>query len=94
MKILHVIGTANPLTGGTVEALRLSANVMFEYGIEVEIATLDSPTALPNVQETFAYPVHFVGADEQSYYGYSKRFKEWMHSHAADYDAIIIHGLW
>ncbi len=94
MKILHVIGTANPLTGGTVEALRLSANVMFEYGIEVEIATLDSPTALPNVQDTFAYPVHFVGADEPSYYGYSKRFKEWMHAHAADYDAIIIHGLW
>lgn len=94
MKILHVIGTADPQTGGTVEALRLSANVMFESGIEVEIATLDSPTALPNVQETFAYPVHFVGADEPSYYGYSKRFKQWMHAHAADYDAVIIHGLW
>jgi glycosyltransferase involved in cell wall biosynthesis len=94
MKILHVIGTVDPRTGGTVEAVRLSANVMVECGIEVEIATLDSPIALPHVQDTFAYPIHFVGADKGSYYGYSTRFKEWIHAHATDYDAVIIHGLW
>lgn len=94
MKILHVIGTADPLTGGTVEAVKLSANVMFASGIEVEIVTLDNTVFFTPEPDIFAYPVHLMGAEKRSYYGYSTRFKQWMQTHVGDYDAVIIHGLW
>ena len=94
MKILHIIGSLAPETGGTSEAVKLSANVMLDLGIEVEIATLDSSTHFTLTPNKFAYPVHLMGAEKRSYYGYSKRFNEWIQERVSDYDAIIIHGLW
>ena len=94
MKILHVISSVDPQAGGTAEAVKLSGNVMFNSGIEVEIVTLDSPNFFTPEPNTFAYPVHLMGAQKQSCYSHSPRFKQWMQAHASDYDAVIIHGLW
>jgi glycosyltransferase involved in cell wall biosynthesis len=62
-----------------------------ERGHHVEIVSLDSPTD-PWIRE-FPVPAHALGPGRGSY-GYAPRFTQWIKEHHAEYDAVIIHGLW
>jgi hypothetical protein len=43
MKILHVIPSVNPATGGPAEGLKQLCHVYHSGGHEVDVASLDSP---------------------------------------------------
>jgi glycosyltransferase involved in cell wall biosynthesis len=94
MKILRVIATIDPNTGGPLEGLKRASAIMSELGVEVEVLTLDEPSSFQAAADALAWPVYREGSEKRSYYGYSQRFKKWINQHAADYDAIIIHGNW
>jgi glycosyltransferase involved in cell wall biosynthesis len=94
MKILRVIATIDPDTGGPLEGLKRASMIMLEEGIEIEVLSMDAPDRFGAEAKKMPFPVHRKGADKRSYYGYSKRFKKWIQIHAADYDAVIIHGMW
>jgi glycosyltransferase involved in cell wall biosynthesis len=57
----------------------------------VEIVSLDAPDD-PWVRDAPA-PVHALGPGLGSY-GYSSRFSRWIKEHRAEFDAVIVQGLW
>lgn len=94
MKILRVIATIDPDTGGPLEGLKRASTIMTELGVEVEVLTLDAPGSFQKEVDALPWPIHRQGSETRSYYGYAKRFNTWIQKHAPDYDAVIIHGNW
>ncbi|MGZ0654163.1 glycosyltransferase [Coraliomargarita sp. W4R53] len=94
MKILRVIPTINPDTGGPLEGLKRASLIMSELGIDVEVASLDTPGSFSEESDALPWPSHKHGSIKLMNYGYSNRFKNWIDKHAADYDAVIIHCMW
>ena len=74
-----------------MESVRQSSVILAERGHHVEIISLDSPTD-PWIRE-FPVPAHALGPGRGSY-GYAPRFTQWIKEHRAEYDVVIIHGLW
>jgi glycosyltransferase involved in cell wall biosynthesis len=91
MKILRSTHTVNPARGGPIESIRQSSAALRRRGHEVEIVSLDAPDD-PWVREAPA-PVHALGPGLGSY-GYSSRFSRWIKEHRAEFDAVIVQGLW
>lgn len=103
MKLLHVIASVDPRGGGPIACIFASAEVWLEHGHELHIVSLDAPNApwvLQSPVKTFA-----MGLDSRGYvalrkmfawlrYGYTPILTRWLKTHANDYDAIIVNGLW
>lgn len=94
MKILRVIPTIDPHTGGPVEGLKRASEIMSDLEVEVEILSLDPPKLFDEEVAKLPWRVHRQGANQRTYYGRSKRFLKWIQLHASDYDAVIVHGTW
>jgi glycosyltransferase involved in cell wall biosynthesis len=91
MRVLNIIASADPQTGGPIEALRLSGSEMTRLGHSVEVVTLDNPAAA--YLSGFPLPVHACGRWVQRY-GYTPELARWIAANAHRFDAAIIHGLW
>jgi len=91
VKILHVIPSLSPSTGGPPEALRHLTRAYGEVGVEVEIATQDDPAA-PYLAN-FSVPVHATGA-AKSTYAYSRVLLDWLKQNVGNFDGVIINGIW
>jgi hypothetical protein len=91
MKILRIIATIDPATGGPVSGLRAVTPALAKLGHESEFLTVDEPLA--GYIQSFVGPVHALGPAKSSYC-YSPRVRHWLDRNARNYDAIIVHGLW
>jgi glycosyltransferase involved in cell wall biosynthesis len=91
MKILRSIHTVNPALGGPIESVRQSSAILAQRGHTVDIISLDAPSDL--WVHDFPVPVHALGSGRGGY-SYAPRFTEWIRKRHAEYDAIIVHGLW
>ncbi|MEY2512211.1 MAG: hypothetical protein QOE26_2974 [Verrucomicrobiota bacterium] len=91
MKILRSTHTVNPARGGPIESIRQSSAALIRRGHEVEIVSLDAPDD-PWVRDAPA-PVHALGPGLGSY-GYSSQFSRWIKEHRAEFDGVIVQGLW
>jgi glycosyltransferase involved in cell wall biosynthesis len=91
MKILHLLSTIDPRAGGPTEGVRQSGVDMTSLGHEVEVATLDDPTA-PWLA-AFPLTVHALGPARGNY-GLTPHLVPWLEAHATQFDAVIINGLW
>ncbi len=91
MKLLHVLSSVDPSTGGPLEGVRQRGIRLQQLGHSVDIVTTDDP-GLDFVKD-FPLPVHALGPS-RSHYGYNRRLVPWLDIHAREYDAVIIHGLW
>ena len=91
MKILRCIHSLDPAIGGPLESVKQSTLLLARRGHEVEVACLDAPDAR-GVQE-FPGKVHALGPGGGSY-GYSARFLPWLKERRADFDAVVVHGIW
>src|SRR5436190_15284737 len=91
MKILRSIHTVNPARGGPIESVRQSSAILARGGHTVDIISLDAPSD-PWVRD-FPVPVHALGSGRGGY-AYEPRFTRWIRDRHADYDAVIVHGLW
>ncbi len=91
MRILNIIASADPETGGPIEALRLAGLDMARRGHSIELVTLDKPAAA--YVEDFPLPVHACGRWTQRY-GYTPALARWIVLNAHRFDAAVIHGLW
>ncbi len=91
MKILHIIASADPRTGGPIEALRLGGLEMARLGHAIEVVTLDNPSA--RYLSDFPLPVHACGHWIRRY-GYTPALARWIAANAHGFDAAVIHGLW
>lgn len=91
LRLLHVIQTVDPKSGGPIEGIRQIAQAHTRYGHSLEIVSLDLPSAsylhFPNVP---VYPMQSARLD---------RFLpitllRWLKINAANYDAVIVNGIW
>jgi glycosyltransferase involved in cell wall biosynthesis len=89
MRILHLIQSADPATGGPIEVIRQLGLATGHEHIH-EVASLDPPAA-PFAQ-SFPLPLHLLGPG--SFLGYSSRLIPWLVENARQYDFIVVHGLW
>lgn len=90
MRILHVIPSLDPATGGPTEVVR----VLLNYGpaeCSQEVVTLDDPEA-PFLRE-FAFPVHALGP-RTSVYGRNDRLVPWLKANRRRFDGVVVHGMW
>jgi len=90
MRILHVIPTLDPATGGPTEVVR----VLLSYGPEDymhEVVTLDDPEA-PFLRQV-AFPVHALGP-RTSVYGLNRKLLPWLRANRTRFDGVIVHGMW
>jgi glycosyltransferase involved in cell wall biosynthesis len=91
MKILRVIATVDPATGGPVAGMRAITPLLTKLGHQTDFLTVDDPFAgyLQSwVGQTFA-----MGPAKNSY-AYSHRVRPWLEKNIGRYDAVIMHGLW
>ena len=91
MRLLNVIPSIDPAKGGTSEGLRQSVMATFALGHVDEVLCLDAPDA-PWLAD-FPARVHALGP-VASTYGYHRALVPWLRAHAADYDAVVVHGVW
>jgi glycosyltransferase involved in cell wall biosynthesis len=90
MRILHVIPTMDPATGGPTEVVR----VLLGNGPEAytqEVVTLDDPNA-PFLRD-LAFPVHGLGP-RTSVYGRNAKLIPWLKANRSRFDGVIVHGMW
>lgn len=91
MRILNCIHSLNPAIGGPLESVRQSSLVLARRGHTVETVALDAPDAAWAAE--FPGVVHLLGPGRGSY-GYSPRYVPWLKEQAANFDAVVVHGLW
>jgi glycosyltransferase involved in cell wall biosynthesis len=91
MRLLRSIHTVNPALGGPIESIRQSSAALSRRGHKVEIVSLDAPED-PWVREA-PMTVHALGPGMGSY-GFTSRFSNWIRERRAEYDAVIVHGVW
>lgn len=91
MKILRVIASVDPATGGPVAGLRAVTPALEKLGHTTEFLTVDDPLA--GYLESFVGPVHAVGPRRGSY-SFAPRVKPWLEKNVGRFDAVIVHGLW
>ena len=91
MKILHIISSVNPVNGGPIEGVRQLGHVLVTMGHQVEICSMDAPEA-PWVAEC-PLPVTPVGPSYLGY-NYAPKLIPWLRSHSAEYDCVIVNGIW
>lgn len=92
MKVLQVISSLNPEGGGPVEGLIQQGVVMFNNGHDVQTLCLDVSGALVD-QRLRSSAVYQLGPSYLGY-GYSPLLEPWLRDHGANYDVIIVHGMW
>lgn len=91
MRILRSIRSVNPAIGGPVESVKQSSAALTARGHVVEVVSLDAPND-PWVRN-YPITVHAVGPGRGTY-GYAADFTPWIKQRRAEYDAVIIHGVW
>ena len=91
MKILRSIHSLNPAVGGPIESVRQSSASLQSLGHEIEIVTLDPPDA-PWLG-AYDFKIHAVGPGLGSY-GYTSKLTQFLKTTSADYDAVVVHGIW
>jgi glycosyltransferase involved in cell wall biosynthesis len=91
MKILRSIHSVNPTLGGPIESVTQSSALLARRGHDVEIISLDAPTD-PWVRDC-PIPVHALGPARGGY-GYAPSFSRWIRERSANYDVVIVQGLW
>ncbi len=91
MKLLHVMPTADPTGGGPMEGVLQSSLACIALGHQVEVVTLDDPTA--DFLAGYPLRVHALGPARTGLL-YAPRLVPWLRDHAADYAAVIVNGLW
>ncbi|ENH6338288.1 glycosyltransferase [Burkholderia vietnamiensis] len=91
MKILHILTTIDPRSGGPIESVRQSGVEMVSNGHQVEVVCFDAPDA--DFLSEFPLRTHALGPANHKF-AYTPRFVPWLESNASKFDAVIINGLW
>jgi glycosyltransferase involved in cell wall biosynthesis len=91
MKILHVISSMHPDTGGPCQGLRNTIPFFSQEGHTNEVVCMDAPETAYGVTDTFT--IHKVGKGKTAY-SYQPRLVAWLATHIQEFEAVLVHGLW
>ncbi len=90
MKILHLVQTLDPATGGVARAVLGLHRALPALGHLSHVVAIDDPAA------AWVPPDGSVTALGKGLgsYQFSTRLPAWLEEHGADFDAVVVHGLW
>jgi glycosyltransferase involved in cell wall biosynthesis len=91
MRLLNVICSTDQESGGPIEGLVRTAEVLLRDGHEIEVASLESEEEA--AQRSFPFPLIALGRGIGRY-RYNRRLAPWLRQEAGRFDAVILHGLW
>ena len=91
MKILRVIASMNPATGGPCQGIRYSTPDLRSMGCTNEVVCLDDPDSPYLCEDSFV--IHALGRGIGPLC-YHHRLFSWLKANISNYDAVIVHGLW
>lgn len=91
MRILRVIGSMNPASGGPCQGIRNSIPQLQALGVENEVVCFDEPTEAFLQKDGFS--VHALGRGKGPW-NYSPALIPWLQNNLHRFDAVIVHGLW
>lgn len=95
-RILRIITSADPRTGGPIEGARQVAAIWASQGHRQDLLTLDPPEE----HHLSDYPGTIIalgpprGRGLRQRYRYAPEMAPWLRERAVDYDAVIVSGLW
>jgi len=91
MRILRVINTLNPATGGPVAGILQITPYLSELGVSTTVLSLDKPDSPWLIQSGF----QSIGCGPSlTGYGYVKALPSRILQYARHHDHVIVHGLW
>jgi glycosyltransferase involved in cell wall biosynthesis len=91
MKILRVIDTLDPRTGGPAVGLRAITPVLRDLGHATVIATADAPGATGvSVEGAEVVPL----GPARGSYRHCPALRPWLDANLSRFDAVFVHGLW
>jgi glycosyltransferase involved in cell wall biosynthesis len=91
MKLLHVIASMDPRTGGPCQGIRNLSLRSLELGNSVEVVCLDDPNSDYLAQESIT--IHALGKGRTPW-GYHSALRPWLDKNLPRFDAVIMNGLW
>lgn len=86
VRLLHVVRSLRPETGGVAEAVRNLAAAQRRRGDHATVVSLDPADARDG-------SIMVLGRRSHGY-GYAPGYVPWLRAHREDFDAVIVHGLW
>jgi glycosyltransferase involved in cell wall biosynthesis len=91
MRLLHIICSTDAESGGPIEALKRISEVHLRDGHTIEAVSLEAPEEAAARQ--FDFPLIGVGRGVGKY-RFASSLTPWVKKNAANYDAVVLHGLW
>jgi glycosyltransferase involved in cell wall biosynthesis len=91
MRILRVIHSTKPESGGPIESLTRRSEALVREGHYVEVVSLDSPDELS--VKSFPFPLTALGSGI-GHYGFNLALPRWIRHNAVRFDVVVFHGLW
>lgn len=91
MKILHVIGSMNPESGGPCQGIRNTSEELSKLGVDREVVCLDDPKASFLGKDPFF--IHALGRGK-SLWRYNPKLLNWLLLNLTRFDVVIVNGLW
>ncbi len=91
MKILHVITSMDPKTGGPSQGLRNLSSFNLQLGLDVEVVCLDEVNQEYGVDDEIR--IHKLGKGKTSFQ-YSTKLLKWLLSNIERFDFVSAHGIW
>lgn len=91
MRILRVIPTMDPQSGGPCQGIRNSIPAQESMGVINEVVCFDSSTAEFQGKDDFR--IYRLGPAVGPY-SYCASFASWLKENLLSYDIVVIHGLW
>lgn len=92
MKILRVISSVDPKSGGPVSAVLETSAYLEAFGHKVDLVSLDKPTS--TFLNDYPFKIFALGQHIKFKYRYNTYLKNWLSKHVDSYDMVIIEGLW
>lgn len=92
MKLLHLIRSADPESGGPIENIRQMASIYSAHGVEAYVVSLDPPDA-PFLKD-FPINIQGLGNANGGKYGYSPELIPWLKRNHHQFDGVIVNGIW
>jgi glycosyltransferase involved in cell wall biosynthesis len=91
LKILQLVHTLDPSVGGVATSVLALSRGLAKRGHKIDIVVLDDPSAswIANIDLN----VHALGSGVTSY-RYSGVLLPWLREHGANYDRVIVNGIW
>ncbi|MEO6639327.1 MAG: glycosyltransferase, partial [Ferruginibacter sp.] len=91
MKVLRIIPSMDPSSGGPCQGLRNIIPELEKLGIQNEVVCLDDPSAEFLCKDTFT--IHAIGPAKNPW-RYSAGMVPWLVDNLPRFDVVIIHALW